>query len=39
MWVLYCYGRGECEKIIVLMFIDILGESIVVKNEECVKYF
>lgn len=38
MWVPYCHGRGECEKIIAPMLTDILGESIVVKNEECAKY-
>jgi stage II sporulation protein E len=38
MWVPYCHGRGECEKIIAPMLTDILGESIVVKHEECAKY-
>jgi stage II sporulation protein E len=38
MWVPNCHGRGESENIIAPMLTDILGESIVVKNEECAKY-
>ncbi|MBM7704901.1 stage II sporulation protein E [Metabacillus iocasae] len=38
MWVPYCHGRGECEKIIAPMLTDILGESIVVKHEDCATY-
>ena len=34
----YCGGHGQCEKIIAPMLSDILGETIVVKNEECGTY-
>ncbi|HET7628844.1 MAG TPA: stage II sporulation protein E [Bacillales bacterium] len=33
MTIPYCRGRGECEKIIAPMLSDILGETIVVKDE------
>ncbi|WP_026565453.1 stage II sporulation protein E [Bacillus sp. UNC41MFS5] len=31
----FCNGHGECEKLIAPMLSDILGETIVVKLEEC----
>ena len=31
----FCNGHGECEKLIAPMLSDILGETIVVKMEEC----
>lgn len=34
----YCNGHGECEKIVAPMLSDILGETIVVKKEECSSY-
>lgn len=34
----YCGGHGQCEKIIAPMLSDILGETIVVKSEECGTY-
>jgi stage II sporulation protein E len=34
----YCRGHGECEKLIAPMLSDILGETIVVKREECATY-
>ncbi|HEX7065146.1 MAG TPA: stage II sporulation protein E [Bacillales bacterium] len=33
MTIPYCEGRGECEKIIAPMLSDVLGETIVVKDE------
>ncbi|HZG60932.1 MAG TPA: stage II sporulation protein E [Anoxybacillus sp.] len=38
MSIPYCDGRGECEKLIAPMLSDILGETIVVKREECAAY-
>jgi stage II sporulation protein E len=38
MSIPYCEGRGECEKLIAPMLSDILGETIVVKREECAAY-
>ncbi|MFC3882080.1 stage II sporulation protein E [Bacillus songklensis] len=38
MWTPFCNGRGECEKLIAPMLSDILGETIVVKREECASY-
>ncbi|MEW5323412.1 stage II sporulation protein E [Geobacillus thermoleovorans] len=38
MSIPYCEGRGECEKLIAPMLSDILGETIVVKREECAVY-
>jgi stage II sporulation protein E len=38
MSIPYCDGRGECEKLIAPMLSDILGETIVVKKEECAAY-
>mgnify|MGYP001770241508 CR=1 FL=1 len=38
MSIPYCNGRGECEKIIAPMLSDILGETVVVKHEECANY-
>ncbi|WP_042354643.1 stage II sporulation protein E [Bacillus rubiinfantis] len=35
MAVPFCNGYGECEKLIAPMLTDILGETIVVKKEEC----
>lgn len=34
----YCNGSGESEKVIAPMLSDILGETIIVKKEECAKY-
>ena len=34
----YCGGHGQCEKLIAPMLSDILGETIVVKREECGTY-
>ncbi|NSL52905.1 stage II sporulation protein E [Calidifontibacillus erzurumensis] len=34
----YCHGTGEAEKVIAPMLSDILGETIVVKKEECAPY-
>ncbi|MBA2876718.1 stage II sporulation protein E [Thermaerobacillus caldiproteolyticus] len=38
MSIPYCEGHGECEKLIAPMLSDILGETIVVKREECAVY-
>jgi stage II sporulation protein E len=38
MTIPYCNGHGECEKIIAPMLSDILGETIVVKKEECATF-
>lgn len=38
MWTPFCNGRGECEKLIAPMLSDILGETIMVKHEECASY-
>ncbi|MFD2444297.1 stage II sporulation protein E [Bacillus sp. CGMCC 1.16607] len=38
MTIPYCQGHGECEKLIAPMLSDILGETIVVKAEECSTY-
>jgi len=38
MSIPYCDGRGECEKLIAPMLSDIVGETIVVKREECAAY-
>jgi stage II sporulation protein E len=38
MSIPYCDGRGECEKLIAPMLSDILGETIVVKKEDCAAY-
>ncbi|QED45895.1 stage II sporulation protein E [Cytobacillus dafuensis] len=38
MTIPYCRGHGECEKLIAPMLSDILGETIVVKSEECSTY-
>jgi stage II sporulation protein E len=38
MTIPYCNGLGECEKLIAPMLSDILGETIVVKKEECATY-
>jgi stage II sporulation protein E len=38
MTIPYCNGHGECEKLIAPMLSDILGETIVVKKEECATY-
>lgn len=35
MFIPYCNGHGECEKIIAPMLSDILEEQIVVKGEKC----
>ncbi|WP_102347987.1 stage II sporulation protein E [Bacillus sp. Marseille-P3661] len=34
----YCNGSGECEKVIAPMLSDILGETIIVKKEDCATY-
>ena len=34
----YCNGSGEGEKVIAPMLSDILGETIIVKKEECASY-
>jgi stage II sporulation protein E len=34
----FCNGHGECEKLIAPMLSDILGETIIVKKEECAPY-
>ncbi|WP_062350104.1 stage II sporulation protein E [Bacillus kwashiorkori] len=34
----YCGGMGQCEKLIAPLLSDILGETIVVKTEECASY-
>ena len=33
----YCGGMGQCEKLIAPLLSDILGETIIVYNEECAK--
>lgn len=38
MSIPYCGGTGECEKVIAPMLSDILGENIVVKEEECAPF-
>ncbi|WLR53325.1 stage II sporulation protein E [Bacillus tianshenii] len=38
MSIPYCNGNGECEKVIAPMLSDILGETIIVKKEECASY-
>ncbi|MBD7939351.1 stage II sporulation protein E [Cytobacillus sp. Sa5YUA1] len=38
MTIPYCNGHGECEKLIAPMLSDILGETILVKSEECASY-
>ncbi|MGE7219483.1 stage II sporulation protein E [Priestia koreensis] len=38
MWTPYCHDRGESEKLIAPMLSDILGETIMVKHEECAAY-
>ncbi|MHC0039274.1 stage II sporulation protein E [Pseudoneobacillus sp. C159] len=38
MTIPYCGGHGECEKVIAPMLSDILGETIVVKSEDCATY-
>ncbi|MBL4954195.1 stage II sporulation protein E [Neobacillus sp. OS1-32] len=38
MAVPFCNGHGECEKLIAPMLTDILGETIVVKKEECASH-
>ncbi len=38
MTIPYCNGHGECEKLIAPMLSDILGETIIVKKEECSVY-
>lgn len=38
MVIPYCDGRGECEKLIAPMLSDILGETIIVKKEDCSIY-
>ncbi|MCH6267864.1 SpoIIE family protein phosphatase, partial [Neobacillus citreus] len=38
MSVPFCNGHGECEKLIAPMLSDILGETIVVRLEECATY-
>lgn len=38
MTIPFCNGRGECEKLIAPMLSDILGETIVVKREDCATY-
>jgi stage II sporulation protein E len=38
MSIPYCYGRGECEKLIAPLLSDIMKETIVVKREECAAY-
>lgn len=38
MTIPFCNGHGECEKLIAPMLSDILGETIVVNNEECAAY-
>jgi stage II sporulation protein E len=35
MSVPFCNGHGECEKLIAPMLSDILGETIIVKKEDC----
>lgn len=34
----FCNGSGKCEKVIAPMLSDILGETIVVKKEECAAF-
>ncbi|HHY75110.1 MAG TPA: stage II sporulation protein E [Bacillus bacterium] len=34
----YCHGTGEAEKVIAPMLSDILGETIVVRKEECAPF-
>jgi stage II sporulation protein E len=38
MTIPFCNGHGECEKLIAPMLTDILGETIVVTNEEHASY-
>jgi stage II sporulation protein E len=38
MWVPYCEGRGECEKLIAPLLSDILNETVIVKEEKCAPY-
>jgi stage II sporulation protein E len=38
MTIPYCNGHGECEKLIAPMLSDIVGETIIVKSEECSTY-
>lgn len=38
MAVPFCNGHGECEKLIAPMLTDIMGETIVVKKEECASH-
>ncbi|AZU59864.1 stage II sporulation protein E [Neobacillus mesonae] len=38
MAIPFCHGHGECEKLIAPMLTDILGETIVVKKEDCASH-